>query len=590
MIKRVYYFVLLLLVALFSQFCANVVSPSGGIKDIKPPEIVEALPANSSVNFNSQKIILTFNEYVQLKNINQSLLISPPMVEKPTIKQRNKSVIIDLLSSSDSLNENTTYLLNFGDAIVDLNEGNALKNFRYVFSTGPYIDSLKVSGKVLNAFDLKAVEEGKVMLYESYKDSTPILDPPFYICNIEADGKFNLTNLRPGSYRIFYLKDANNNFRFDQPLEAIAFTDSIIIPRVEMTVKVDTIAGDSLKNDSIVFDTLTRYSPSDIILYSFIEERGKQYLVSSVRDEPWKLQFIFKEHVKEDVKLEPYNFNGTDWYNLEETPNRDTAIYWITDSSVYLKDTIGIVFTYPKTDSTGAISPYTDTLHLSYKFPEKQEKRRKEKKETNTIDTLIVKSTIKNVQDLNQDITFSVNHPIASFADSLFILTKLVDTNEIKVPFFLTADTLYPCRLHTKNSWESTQIYNLKLIPGAITDIYGFTNDTLKFRFSGQNSDYYSKIILSVSDVNPRLLFQLVDPKGEKVLRQFRIDESNHYEIEFLTPGKYGLKAILDENDNEKWDPGIFIENKQPERVFLYHSTIEIKSNFDMEIEWPFSF
>ncbi|HDR67892.1 MAG TPA: hypothetical protein ENN61_02450, partial [Bacteroidaceae bacterium] len=338
--------------------CAQQGSPSGGPKDENPPRVVATSPVNYSNFFDAEKIFITFNEYIVLDNVNQELVISPPFKEKPVIKLRKKTLIIQF---EEELKENTTYTFNFGNAIKDLHEGNKLINYEYVFATGEFIDSLSVKGRLRNSFDL-TVPEGSitVMLYDDLRDSVPLIDMPLYIGKSKPDGSFAVNNLKSDVFKLFAIKDANYNFLFDQPNEEIAFLDSSLIVSAEYFRDIFRREG-SLDSLTQLIDSLQVLADSAVIdqdslalimpdlntvfvdLYLFTEDKKVQYLSDYRRDDPRKLEIIFnnpltdsfkyflieKEMKKEDLLFEIFS------------TKRDSLVLWVKDSAYYNRDTLG---------------------------------------------------------------------------------------------------------------------------------------------------------------------------------------------------------------------------------------------------------
>ncbi len=597
-----YFQFLIVLLLLYS--CANVVAPSGGPKDTTPPEIVKSIPENYSVNFNEQKIYIAFNEYIQLKNINQQLLISPPLKEKPEIKIKGKNLIIDL---QNELQDSTTYAFNFGDAIVDVNEGNILKNYQFVFSTGDYLDSLLIAGYVLNAFNLKPEENVFVMLYENLNNplfergwdgpgvgrgvSAPITDTAHYVSRTNKTGSFSINNIKTGEYLIFALKDVNNNYLFDQPNEEVAFLDSLIIPEAEIIITTDTI-----NNDSIVTRSNTVFTPKNLQLFLFMEDTKRQYISKSLREEKGRCTFIFSRPLKDSLLISPLNFTPqNNWNIIEKTTIReitsDTITCWITDTLISNMDTLIFQLNYQKKDSLGNYQLFSDTVSLSF-IP--QQISKKKKKQTFKTDTLILKLNIQNssVFALNKNISIECSHPVYSrdvacnVSTSKIKLYQIKDTIEVSEEFEFSKDSVHLRKFYISYPFEENTSYKLLIYPGAFKDIFGFSNDTILLNFVIQKADYYGNLYVDFSNISTNTIIQLMDLKENIIIEKSINSDSVRVEFTYLKPQQYKLKLIFDKNNNTKWDTGKYLENIQPEKVLFYPEEINIRSNWDVELSW----
>lgn len=378
--------------------CAKIVTPTGGPKDINPPQIKSSQPENYSTRFNAKEVTITFDEFIQLKDLNKSLIISPPLDEKPMIRVKNKSLIIRFESE---LRDSSTYNIYFGDALQDFNEGNPYKNFQYVLSTGSFIDSLAISGQILNSSDLSPVEDVYVMLYSDLADSVPYKQIPEYLSKTDKNGIFRINNIRNANFKIFALKDGNNNYRFDVNSEEIAFSDSLISFKIESVTKTDTIfkktdnitnqtklSNDVKQKSSLVkvIDTIITYTKLEFpiknyTLLLFTEDFEPQYLKNNKRDEKFRLDFIFNKPIKDSLI---FNFlsNPEARYIKEFNAKRDTFVYWLLDTLDFNKPEFKCTVSYQKLDSTQKFSWATDTLKMKYI----EETKTKTKNEENTND------------------------------------------------------------------------------------------------------------------------------------------------------------------------------------------------------------
>ncbi len=575
-------------------------APSGGPKDETPPKIVNSLPENFTTNFDEQIIEITFDEYFQLKNAEKQLIISPPLDEKPEIKIKGKTLHINL---NNELNDSTTYTLNFGNSIVDNNEGNIYENFMYVFSTGDEIDSLSVKGVVNEAFTMKAAESIYVMLYANIYDSVPYKELPLYVSRTSKEGNFTFNNIRSDTFLIFALKDANSNYLFDQPNEAIAFLDSFIVPYSNVIEKIDTIKipidtikieidslnitdhSDSLENfevvymDSIVVKKITEFFPDNIELFLFEEQNKKQYLVNTARSIPGSCQFFFYLPLKDSITLSPLNFEEKEnFYSYESNLTNDTITIWISDTNISKLDTLSFLLDYFKEDSTNTLILFTDTVHFKYK---------KDKKDKDNLNSLSIEFNVKNnrMMDLNKKLKMNCSNPIDNIDSSQIVLSHLIDSVEIFDKFLFFGDSANSRQFSISKKWEENTKYKLFINQNCFTDIFGLTNDSIEISFTSQELEFYGNIILNISGIDTNSIVQLLR-LDDKVLQEFELSSDQTIEIKYLRPIEYNLKTIIDRNRNEKWDTGNYLKNIQAEKVIIYNETTKIRSNWDFEINW----
>ena len=566
-----------------------------------PPKPQKINPANKTVNFSKRKIEITFDEYIQLQNVNQELLVSPLMKEKPEVKAKAAGIVIRL---PDKLDSNTTYNMNFGQSIVDLNEGNPAGDFQYVFSTGGHIDSLKISGVVKDAFTHAPEKELLVLLFENLNDSAFINDTALYVAKVNETGKFTIPNIRPGTYNLFALKDENSNYMFDLPNENIAFLDSVLTPSARTVTKTDTltiekidtlaaetadtvktITTDTITKDTVISRSYTEFSPKNITLYLFEEAYRQQYISHDERTEKWKCKICFNRPLYDDfiqIRLSPENAD-TNRLFIEQNSYMDTLTCWIKDSNDYLRDSLKFLVSFFIKDSNDNKILTTDTLYMVQK---EKTKRKKDKKKHKDNDTLIIRTTIKAKPfDLNKKIIISASHPANIVDTSGIRLLQIQDSLEIPQPFSIHAINPVQRDFIIDNIWEPDSTYQLMIDPGAFTDIFGFQNDTVLQRFTVQTPAYYGVIKLSIAGVDRATILELLNPEYI-VKRTFFFEKDTMLIMKYLHPGKYTFRIIIDKNSNKLWDTGKYIEKRQPEPVLYLPEMIEVKSNYEHEIRW----
>ncbi len=608
MIRKLKYLFLcfgLMLMAFLAQRCANAVAPTGGPKDETPPVVVEAVPENHSINFTGKKIEITFDEYLTLENANQNVLISPPMSEKPDIKLHNKTVIIKF---KENLKANTTYTINFGSSIKDLHEGNVFKDYVYSFSTGDYIDTLRIAGKVLNAEDKKPVEDAYVGLYAADRenlDSLPITVPPNYITKTDKDGNFTLNGLADKKYFVFALKDVNSNLYFDLPNENVAFLDTLVAasyPQSEirenpidslqiadtLLIKADSLAMDTLARlvDSVVNDTLTNIVDSiaiskvttlydqnslNLTLYMFSEVDSTQMLLEKKLVEDGLLRFVFRHPAKEAVIMTPEMLPDT--FNLVAMHSAEfDTIWWYFTPNV--KDSLWVQVKYD--------TIINDSSRYSLKFKDKNVRNRKP-------ETLKVTNNLHGRGGLipGEDLVLEFSEPIVRYQmrdSAIFKRDSLVTYNELA---FEQADE-YGLKYKLLTEIEEDVSYNIEIPDSVFFGIRGHTNTTIKADFHRLKDDEYGNIYIIVEPPKgmKQVVVQLLNETG-KVLKEHAITTKEEVVFEYLMPAKYKLRALLDADGNGKWSTGNYHRRVQPETVVDYKDVLEIRAGWDVDLSDP---
>lgn len=559
--------------------CANVVSPSGGDKDIVPPIVLQSSPANQSTDFSGKEIHITFDEYVTLNNPNNNILISPPLEKTPDYKLSGKSLIIKF---KEPLKTETTYSINFGEAIKDLHEGNVFKDYSFVFSTGENIDTLMLEGKLLQAIDHKPSADFFVMLYSDDNDtisldSLPFLVRPNYVTKSDKDGKFKLSGLKDDDYLIFALKDGNSNLRFDLPNEDIAFLDSLVKPFAINNLQL-TANNDSIVNDSILNDT-ARQEVKDIIsytLYSFLEEDSIQRLLKKEIVADGMMRFAFS-YPAQDVKIEV----------LETLP--DTFAIYPTHSINY--DTILWYFT-PNKDSLFLTINYDTLIHdtsmMSLK-PRKVDSRRR-KKEVEVKSLNITTNINGGKLKPEQDLILSFKEPVVDIMmrdTSWYIVGKDTTINDLH---FSKIDS-FGLKYKLDKTFEPEQSYKIIIPDSVFYSFKGVTNDTSEFSFKVPALSEYGNIFVTIEKPNnvSQVIVELLDEKDKMLERQI-IKESSKVAFKYLPPKKYKLKATLDNDANGRWSPGDYGKKQLPEAVYYHKDVFDVKANWDIDLEetWRF--
>ena len=590
---------LMLMIVVYS--CASMGNPDGGPYDEEPPKFVRSTPKPFAINSKEKKVTIEFDEFIKLEKAAEKVVVSPPQLEQPEIKASGRKVVVGLV---DSLKPNTTYTIDFADAIVDNNEGNPLGNYAFTFSTGTTIDTMEVSGTVLGASDLEPVKNIQVGLHSDLSDSAFMKKPFDRVSRTDSRGHFSIRGIAPGKYRIYALMDGNQNYLFDSKTEMIAFSDSIIIPAMEDAMRQDTIWKDSLTIDTIKSVGYTRFLPDDIILRAFKEENDRQYLTRSERDKENHFVLTFSARADTLPTLKGLNFDEWDAFIIEKTDRNDSICYWIKDSLIYQMDTLEIQMDYLATDTLDRLVPQTDTLFLANKLTraerekleakaaeEKEKERKKKEKKGETIEPEPTKFLTMNVDapsafDLDRNVYLSFDEPVASIDTAAIHMEIKKDSLWEEIPFMFVADSVVPRKYEILAEWEPEKEYQLSIDSMAFRGMYGLHTNKVKQTMKVKKLDEYGTILLNITGADSTAVVELLDGSG-KVLRQQRITPQNTADFYYLNPGtKFYIRLFNDRNGNGVWDTGKYSEHSQPEEVYYFPKVWEMKANFEFEENW----
>ena len=592
-------FILLLVIVTYS--CASIGNPDGGPYDEDPPKFVGSTPSLRAVNYKKQKIELEFDEFIKLEKASEKVIFSPPQMEQPELKVVGKKVAVEYL---DTLKDSMTYTIDFSDAIVDNNEGNPMGNFSFSFSTGANIDSMEVAGTVLQAEDLEPIKGIQVGLHRDLSDTAFSTKPFDRVSRTDSRGRFSIRGVAPGKYRIYALKDGNQNYLYDSKTEQVAFYDSIIIPDMMPATRQDTVWKDTLTIDTIMTVGYTRFLPDSLILRAFKAENTRQYLTRSQRDQ--ENHFILTFSAKADTlpTIKGLNFDEKDMFVIETTPRNDSICYWIKDSLVYLMDTLAIQLDYLYTDTLDQLVPTTDTLYLANKLTraqkeklkkEEEEKKEKERKkrekkglepEKEPMKFLDMKIDAAGSFDIYNNIVLSFQEPLASIDTSAIKMEVKVDTLWEPTPFLFVADSVMPRTYEILAQWEPEKEYQLTIDSAAIVGLYGLHTNKVQQTVKVKKLDEYGTLLLNIVGAPKGSLVELLD-NGGKVLRQQPVSAENTADFYFLNPNtKYYIRLLVDRNGNGKWDTGNYEQGIQPEEVYYFPKVWEMKANFEFEETW----
>lgn len=623
--KYTWHIVVLALVALAVSACANIGSPEGGPRDYTPPMMLKSNPVAGAVNFNGKKIEINFDEIVNIKDQTTRVVVSPAPKEQPAIRAQGKKITVEF---QDELEPNTTYVIDFTDAIEDNNEGNVLDGFSFAFSTGDHVDSLQVSGMVLRANDLEPMKNVLVGLHSNLNDSAFRTLPFDRVSRTNSRGEFTLRNVAPGEYHIFALRDVDGDYKMVRT-EDMAFLDQVIVPSTREFNSQDTVFTFDQRIDTIVSATHTEYLPNDILLSLFNEDFRSIYFKKGERTANNKLQVLFSAPMPEMPTmrvLEPTPLMPDDWAKIETREAQDSLVYWLTDSALIKADTVRLEMTYWNTAANDSLQLKTDTVTFALKHSaserrerekvvkerEKQEKElakleekldklRREGKDTTDVayerdglrDMLKVKpklltiETNKGQAEITDSLWIKAEAPIGHISMAGIHLEKMKSDSTwsaVELPTLVPANEWDLYRYVAPMELEQNTDYRLTIDSLAIQSIYGIACDTIRTTFKVKGEEEYANLHVRCLGFEGKAFAYLLDRNG-RVLR--KVDVLGSYaDFYDLLPETYYIMMVLDANGNERWDTGNYSQHLQPEDVFYYHNAVKLKKYSDMTLTW----
>ena len=589
-------------IALAIASCARMGQPDGGWYDDDPPKVLGCTPADQATNVTTKKITILFDEYIKLTDATNKVIVSPPQLEVPDIKAAGKKIVVEL---QDSLMPNTTYTIDFSDAISDNNENNPMGNYTYSFSTGEQIDTFEVSGYVLDASNLEPIKGIMVGLYNDLADSAFQTKPLLRVSRTDGSGHFVVKGVAPGTYRAYALQDADGDFRFSQKSEMIGFNHQTIVPSSKPDVRTDTIWRDSLRIDALIQVPYTHFLPDDVTLLAFTQVQTDRFLVKTERVEANKFSMYFSYGHPELPVIKGLNFNSDSAFVVETSEKRDTIHYWIRDTALVNQDTLRMEITYQMTDSLGALVNQTDTLDglakVSFEKRKKElakelEKWQKdiEKKRKRGIEVL---DTIMPVKPLEP----KIDAPSSMDPDKIVgveMPTPLQHCDTAAVHLYSMIDSVWyesSCRMvpvpnKIRNyeilaDWRPGIEYSLEIDSAAFIDIYGKASNPYKQGIKIKTEDEYGTLKLNITGVEDSAMVVQLLNSSDKMVKQVKV--KNHVaQFNFVKPDKYYISAFIDSNGNGVWDIGDYAEDRQAEAVYYYPREIECKAKWDVSQNW----
>lgn len=573
--------------ALLLAACASIGRPEGGPRDMTPPVMVSSTPAPGSVNVSNGRIDIIFDENITLDDPMNKIVVSPPQKKQAQISSNGRRVRITL---RDSLRDSTTYTVDLADAVRDLNEGNILDGLAIDFSTGPSIDTLMISGIVVEGRTLEPAQRMIVGVY-----STPVADsalttlPMDRITKTNALGRFTIRNLKPGNYRVFAINDLNHDFHWDRS-EDIAFLDHDISPSA-MAIELTDTFTDAAGNDSLVTRPATRFLPDDILLTWFNENYKPLYLVKHERPDARRLtlemstrsdslpQLTLLNTVRAGARLDREAV-------VQSSPGLDSLTYWLRDTVLISSDTLKIAARYLHTDTLDNITFTTDTLTFALRQPKKKKKRDEETDSVPKLEFVNIGISSRQPQDLNIPLLFETSAPTASIDSTGFRIEELVDSVWMPVAARIPSppDSLQPMRLLTEMTWKPKSKYRVTIDSLAVTDIYGNHNRPFVQEVSTHAIEDYAALFFNIGDLGPdSAIVELLTSDKPVRLEPVRNGVAT---FEYVTPGAYYARLFIDRNHNGRWDTGSVADTLQPEDVFYFPKKLNLKKNWDVEQQW----
>ena len=588
-------------IALAMVGCARMGQPDGGWFDDDPPKVIGCTPADQATNVNAKKITIFFNEYIKLTDATNKVIVSPAQMEVPDIKAAGKKIVVEL---QDSLMPNTTYTIDFSDAISDNNEDNPMGSYTYSFSTGEKIDTFEVSGYVLDASNLEPIKGIMVGLYNDLADSAFQTKPMLRVSRTDSRGHFVVKGVAPGTYRAYALQDADGDFRFSQKSEMIGFNHQTFEPGSKPDIRVDTVWRDSLHIDALIRVPYTHFLPDDITLLAFTQVQTDRYLIKTERVEPNKFSMYFSYGHPELPVIKGLNFNSDNAFVVETNEKQDTIHYWLRDTALINQDTLRMEISYHISDSAGVLVNQTDTIDglAKVSFEKRQKELNKEieqwkkdieKKRKRGIDVdsiwhekpLEPKFDVPSAMDPEKIIKVEMPTPLQHCDTSAVHLYSMIDS-----VWYESSCRMVPVPNTIRNyeilaDWRPGIEYSLEIDSAAFIDIYGKVSNPYKQGIKVKTEDEFGTLKINILGVEDSAMVVQLLNSSDKVVKQVRVQ--NHVaQFNYIKPEKYYLNAFIDSNGNGIWDTGDYAEDRQAEAVYYYPREIECKAKWDVSQSW----
>lgn len=596
--------------------CASIATPDGGAYDEEPPKVVSSTPANQATNANQKRINILFDEYIKIENASEKVIVSPPQTEMPNVRADGKRVRIDLY---DSLRANTTYTIDFSDAIVDNNEGNPMGNYTFSFSTGEQIDTMEVSGYLLDASNLEPIKGVLVGLYAETTDSTgePVGVPdsilrhrPFdRVSRTNGSGRFVIKGVAEGKrYRAFALKDMDGDLVFSQKSELVAFDSMLFTPSCRPDIRLDTIWSDSTHYDSIRPIHYTHFFPDDIVLRAFLEDGQDRYLLKHQRETPERMTFFFTAPSDSMPRIQGLSFEGDGGFIPEASEKGDTITYWIPDTTIAYQDTLSFIFTFQASDTLHQLQWTTDTLNITPKkthaklqaelqkqidewekeYAKKQKRNRNLPPQENPHLNKYLTCECRPSGSIapNQNPVFTFSEPILSPPDSSVLHFQIKqDTLWFDEPFEFVPLPGRPRSFELLADWEVNTQYRLLIDSAGIQGALGHYNKSIKQDIRIRREEEFGTLFINIIAPDTGVVVQLLNNSDKPVATQ-RADANGHADFYYLRPNNYYVRCFIDRNGDGVWSTGEFDSALQPEETFYFPQPLVVKAQWEVKQDW----
>lgn len=599
---------LCLLALILTAACASIGNPDGGRFDETPPRVVGSSPADGAVNVSKRKVQILFDEYIKLEKASEKVVISPPQIEPANVRADGKRVKVDFY---DSLRANTTYTIDFSDAIEDNNEGNPMGQYTFSFSTGDVIDTMQVSGRVLNAADLEPIKGIMVGLYpaDSTWNDTLFRTRPFLrVSRTNGEGRFTIKGVKDGAYRVRALEDKDGDFVFSQKNERVAFDTMVYVTGSFPDVRMDTVWRDSLWYDSIRVVPYTHYTPDDVLLLAFLEDGQERHLLKTVYSEPTNFTFYFTAPSDSTPRIKGLNFDER-CLVADASLKNDTVTFWVTDTAlIHRQDTLSMILSYMETDTLGQLVVTNDTLDLSPKttyakiaaerskqieaWEKDRERRQKKAKkplpyEENPYERIWLEAGFKPSGGLapNQNVRYLAKEPILEVDTTKIHFYVKKDTDWLPAPFLFMPEERSAKSYMLYAEWEPGQKYRFVMDTAAVVSVLEHESKYVRQEFHVRAVEEYGSIFIHVISPDTGVVVQLLS-KNDKVEAQQRTDKDGNADFFFMKPGEYYMRCYVDANGNGQWDTGDYASGLQPERVYYFGKPLPLKAQWDLRQDW----
>lgn len=599
---------LCLLALLLTAACASIGNPDGGRFDETPPRVVGSSPADGAVNVSKRKVQILFDEYIKLEKASEKVVISPPQIEPANVRADGKRVKVDFY---DSLRANTTYTIDFSDAIEDNNEGNPMGQYTFSFSTGDVIDTMQVSGRVLNAADLEPIKGIMVGLYpaDSTWNDTLFRTRPFLrVSRTNGEGRFTIKGVKDGAYRVRALEDKDGDFVFSQKNERVAFDTTVYVTGSFPDVRMDTVWRDSLWYDSIRVVPYTHYTPDDVLLLAFLEDGQERHLLKTAYPEPTSFTFYFTAPSDSTPRIKGLNFDER-CLVADASLKNDTVTFWVTDTAlIHRQDTLSMILSYMETDTLGQLVVTNDTLDLSPKttyakiaaerskqieaWEKDRERRQKKAKkplpyEENPYERTWLEAGFKPSGSLapNQNVRYLAKEPILEVDTTKIHFYVKKDTDWLPAPFLFMPEERSAQSYMLYAEWEPGQKYRFVMDTAAVVSVLEHESKSVRQEFHVRAVEEYGSIFIHVISPDTGVVVQLLS-KNDKVEAQQRTDKEGNADFFFMKPGEYYMRCYVDANGNGQWDTGDYASGLQPERVYYFGKPLPLKAQWDLRQDW----